>query len=126
MTTASHIEPNSSYHEKPARRAVTLGGGRVVESEADGSFAFDGMAEARYEPDPRFGRVMVMSSVAFSKYVDAQGSDVTATVRLQIKLAQGGDRRLKLWAKLTGSRDVDQLNTTSKAGSAALGVQYAW
>lgn len=89
-----------------------------------------GLAPVLYSVMPslihRFGRVMVMSSVAYSKYVDAQGSDVTATVRLQIKLAQGGDRRLKLWAKLTGSRDVDQMNTTSKAGSAALGVQYAW
>jgi hypothetical protein len=43
MTTASHIEPNSSYHENPAPRAVTLGSGRDAK-EAGGSFGFDGSA----------------------------------------------------------------------------------
>jgi hypothetical protein len=37
-----------------------------------------------------------------------------------------GDTRLKLWAKLTGSRDIDQRNTVSKAGSVALGTQCTW
>ena len=69
---------------------------------------------------------MAMAGVAYSQYVDALGTDVTATLRLQYKLALDGDRRLKLWAKLTGARDVDSMNTTSKAGSAALGVQYQW
>lgn len=89
-----------------------------------------GIAPVLYSVMPslvhRFGPVMAMAGVAYSQYVDALGTDVTATLRLQYKLALDGDRRLKLWAKLTGARDVDSMNATSKAGSAALGVQYQW
>jgi hypothetical protein len=89
-----------------------------------------GIAPVLYSVMPslvhRFGPVMAMSGVAYSKYVDDQGYDVTATLRIQYKLAFDGDRRLKLWGKLTGSRDVDQAHATSKAGSVALGMQYAW
>lgn len=74
----------------------------------------------------RLGPVMAMAGVAYSQYVDALGHDVTATLRVQYKLAIAGDRRLKLWAKLTGSRDVDPMNAATRAGSAALGVQYQW
>lgn len=74
----------------------------------------------------RFGPLMAMAGVSYSKYVDALGYDATAILRIQYKLAFGGDRRLKLWTKFTGSRDVDQRNATSKAGSATLGLQYAW
>jgi hypothetical protein len=74
----------------------------------------------------RFGPVMVMSSVAYSKYVDQQGHDVSATLRLQYKLAFDGDRRLKLWAKLMATRDVDQMNAATAAGSVSLGTQYTW
>jgi hypothetical protein len=89
-----------------------------------------GIAPVRYSVMPslihRFGPVMAMSSVAYSKYVDQQGYDVSATLRIQYKLAFDGDRRLKLWAKLVGSRDVDQMNATTKAGAASLGAQYMW
>jgi hypothetical protein len=89
-----------------------------------------GIAPVLYSVMPslvhRFGPVMAMAGVAYSQYVDALGTGVTATLRLQYRLALDGDRRLKLWAKLTGSRDVDPMNATSKAGSAALGVQYQW
>ena len=74
----------------------------------------------------RFGPVMVMSSVAYNQYVDQQGHDVSATLRLQYKLAFSGDRRLKLWAKVIATRDVDQMNATSAAGSVALGTQLTW
>jgi hypothetical protein len=89
-----------------------------------------GIAPVLYSVMPslihRFGPLMAMSSVAYSKYVDQQGHDVSATLRLQYKLAFDGDRRLKLWAKLTGSHDVDQMNATSEAGSISLGAQYTW
>ena len=89
-----------------------------------------GLAPVQYSAMPslihRFGPVMAMSSVAYSKYVDNQGHDVSATLRIQYKLAFDGDRRLKLWAKLTGSRDVDQMNATTEAGSISLGAQYTW
>lgn len=89
-----------------------------------------GIAPVRYSVMPslihRFGPVMAMSSVAYSQYVDQQGYDVSATLRLQYKLAFDGDRRLKLWAKLVGSRDVDQMSTATKAGALSLGAQYTW
>lgn len=89
-----------------------------------------GIAPVLYSVMPslvhRFGPVMAMSSVAYSKYVGQQGHDVSATLRLQYKLAFDGDRRLKLWAKLTGSHDVDQMNATTEAGSVSLGAQYTW
>jgi hypothetical protein len=89
-----------------------------------------GIAPVLYSVMPslihRFGPVMAMSSAAYSKYVDQQGYDVSATLRVQYKLAFDGDRRLKLWAKLVGSRDVDQMGTTTKAGAASLGAQYTW
>lgn len=89
-----------------------------------------GIAPVLYSVMPslihRFGPVMVMSSVAYDKYVDQQGHDVSATLRIQYKLAFAGDQRLKLWAKLTGSRDVDQMNAMTEAGSISLGAQYTW
>jgi hypothetical protein len=89
-----------------------------------------GLAPVLYSVMPslshRLGPVMVMSSVAYSRYVDQLGHDVSATLRLQYKLALDGDRRLKLWAKLTGSHDVDQMNATTEAGSVSLGAQYTW
>jgi hypothetical protein len=88
-----------------------------------------GIAPVRYSATPsviqRLGRVMAMASVTYSRYVDDQGWAVDAAIRIQVKLAPG-DTRLKLWAKLTGSRDVDQKIAVSKAGSVALGTEYAW
>jgi len=101
----------------PTRAGQTLGGGT-------------GIAPVLYSVTPsvahRFGRIMAMSSVAYSRYVDGQGYALDATVRVQLKLAYDGDQRLKLYAKLTGSRDVDAQAAVSKAGSLGLGVQYAW
>ena len=89
-----------------------------------------GIAPVLYSATPslvhRFGPVMAMSSVAYSKYVGQQGHDASATLRLQYKLAFDGDHRLKLWAKLTGSHDVDQMNATTEAGSVSIGAQYTW
>jgi hypothetical protein len=89
-----------------------------------------GIAPLQYTVAPsvihRFGALMAMSSVSYGRYVDQDGYDVTATLRVQYKLKLGGDKRLKLWTKATGSHDRDQMNTLSKSGSLALGVQYAW
>jgi hypothetical protein len=91
-----------------------------------------GIAPVRYSLVPsllqRIGPVLAMSSVAYSQYVDGQGWALDATLRVQLTLALDG-ARLKLWAKLTGSRDVDQtspMTAVSKAGSVALGAQYTW
>jgi hypothetical protein len=94
---------------------------------AGGSFA---IAPVRYSVMPslihRFGPVMVMSSLAYSQYVDQQGHDLTATLRLQYKLALSGAQRVKLWTKLMATRDVDQMNASTQAGSLSLGAQYSW
>ncbi|MEO7731464.1 MAG: hypothetical protein ABIY55_10860 [Kofleriaceae bacterium] len=74
----------------------------------------------------RFGPLMVMSSVAYSRYIDQQGHDLTGTLRIQYKLALDDDRRVKLWAKLLATRDVDQMNASSSAGALSLGAQYSW
>ncbi len=74
----------------------------------------------------RFGGLMVMASVSYGKYVDAEGSDLTALLRVQYKLKLAEGRRLKVWAKLSGSRDVDSTNAISHATSGACGVQFVW
>src|SRR5262249_40070382 len=68
----------------------------------------------------RLGPAMAMATVAYSQYVDAQGWAIDAALRVQVKLSFG-DTRLKLWAKLTGSRDVAATSAVSRAGSVALG-----
>jgi hypothetical protein len=89
-----------------------------------------GIAPMQYMVSPslihRFGPLMVMTSASYGKYVGTDGYDTSATVRVQYKLNLGGDRRLKLWTKATGSRDHDAANALSKSGSLALGVQFAW
>jgi hypothetical protein len=88
-----------------------------------------GIAPVQYSLTPsaiqRIGPVMVMASAAYGKYVDNLGWELDAALRVQVKVASG-DHRLKLWAKLTGSRDVDQMSAVSKAGSVALGTQFTW
>lgn len=111
------------YDQDPAQ-VGTLSITRAGQTMTSGGI---GIAPVRYSVTPsviqRIGPVMVMGSAAYSKYVDSLGWAVDAALRVQIKLPLG-DTRLKLWAKLTGSRDVDQMSTVSKAGSVALGTQY--
>ena len=84
-----------------------------------------GIAPLRYTVMPsvieRWGKLMAMASVSYGSYVDDQGIDVTAAVRVQYRI--GG---VKLWTKLMGSRDTDQMQNVTKSGSAALGVQLRW
>jgi hypothetical protein len=114
------------YDKDPAQ-AGTFTVTRAGQTAAAGGI---GIAPVLYSVTPslahRFGPVMAMSSVSYSEYVEALGYAVTATLRIQYRRALGGSRRLKLWAKLTGSRDVDPMSAVSKAGAVTLGVQYAW
>jgi protocatechuate 3,4-dioxygenase beta subunit len=59
---------------------VTLGGGRVVETEADGSFAFDGLAEGKYD--------LIAEHAAW--YAEAQGVQLDDTSEpVTLTLARG-------------------------------------
>jgi hypothetical protein len=114
------------FYDRDPTQVATISITRAGQTLTSGGI---GIAPVRYSLTPsviqRIGPVMVMASAAYSKYVDDQGWAVDATLRIQVKIALG-DHRLKLWAKLAGSRDVDAMSTVSKAGSVALGTQYTW
>lgn len=114
------------YDQDPTQ----LGASSISRAGQTASGGGIGIAPVRYGVTPslahRFGPVTALASVAYRKYVDDLGYALDAALRLQWKLTLDGDRRLKLWAKLTGARDVDQMSAASKAGSIALGVQYTW
>ena len=74
----------------------------------------------------RFGGVMVMASLSYGQYVDSEGNDMTATLRVQWKIKLDRTKRVKLWGKVTGSQDVDSTNAVAYSASAALGAQYTW
>ena len=69
---------------------------------------------------------MALTSLSYGKYADELGYNVTPSLRLQYKFELDDDRRLKVWIKASGSRDVDQLGAVSKSGSLATGLQYTW
>ena len=112
------------YDKDPATLGSSVGVGRTTTGAAIG------IAPLQYTVAPslihRFGALMTMASVSYGRYVDQEGTDLTATLRVQYKLKLGADRRLKVWAKLTGSRDRDQMNALSSSGSLALGTQFSW
>ncbi len=114
------------FYDRDPTQVATISITRAGQTLTSGGM---GIAPVQYSLTPsaiqRLGPVLVMASAAYSKYVDGQGWAVDAAVRVQVKLALG-DHRLKLWAKLTGSRDVDAMSNVSKAGSVALGTQYTW
>ncbi|HUJ58053.1 MAG TPA: hypothetical protein VLX92_06160 [Kofleriaceae bacterium] len=74
----------------------------------------------------RWGGLMAMASCSYGQYVDAQGSDVSATLRLQYRFKLDAGRRLKLWSKLIVSRDIDDSGNVLASGSLSLGAQYSW
>jgi hypothetical protein len=74
----------------------------------------------------RFGQLMVMASLSYGQYVDNEGTDLTAILRVQYKLKLKSGRRFKLWLKVTGSADTDSNNDVSNSASAALGAQFSW
>ncbi len=89
-----------------------------------------GIAPFQYAIAPsvihRWGPLMALTSLSYGKYADELGYNVTPSLRLQYKFKLDDDRRLKVWIKASGSRDVDQLGAVSKSGSLATGLQYTW
>jgi hypothetical protein len=96
----------------------TIGGGVI------------GIAPFQYTAAPsvihRWGPLMALTSFSYGKYVDELGYNLTPSLRLQYKFKLDDDRRLKVWIKASGSRDVDQMGAASKSGSLATGLQYTW
>lgn len=74
----------------------------------------------------RFGDLTALASVSYGHYVADEGYNTSTTLRVQYKLKLDRDKRVKLYGKLTGARDVDQMGNASKSGSMALGMQYSW
>lgn len=89
-----------------------------------------GIAPLQYTVMPsaihRWGPLMAMGTFTYGHYVDNEGYNTTAAVRLQYKWKLDGSQRIKVWAKGSGARDVDSTHTATKSGSLALGVQYTW
>jgi len=73
----------------------------------------------------RFGSLMVLASVTYGQYVDDEGTDLTAALRVQYRWKLSRDSRLKLYGKLSGSRDTEQTETIA-SGALSLGAQYTW
>jgi hypothetical protein len=99
----------------------------------DGGNLGDGVAVApqRYAVSPsiahRFGTASATASASYGRYIyDDLGHEVTASLRVQVKLHLDDDRRLKLYGKLTSSWDVPPEARTSQSVSLAVGGEYAW
>jgi hypothetical protein len=73
----------------------------------------------------RWGGLMALASVTYGRYVDGEGYNLATGLRLQYRFKLDAGRRLKLWSKLGGSRDVVQ-QAAVRSGQLALGLQYSW
>src|SRR6185503_18881161 len=106
--------------------------GYFAVATVDGGNLGDGIAVApmQYAVSPsiaqRFGAVSATASAAYGGYIDELGHDLSASLRVQVKLDLDGDRRLKLYGKLISSWDVPPDARPSQSLSFALGGQYAW
>ncbi len=74
----------------------------------------------------RWGNLGINASLSYADYVAAQGSDISASVRVQYKIALAGERRLKLYAKLGGAGHFDATGALASSGSTAIGAQFSW
>jgi hypothetical protein len=74
----------------------------------------------------RFGNLAASASLSYSNYADGREFDVSASLRVQYKLALAGAHRLKLYTKLATGAHIDANYDLTRSGSAALGVQYTW
>jgi hypothetical protein len=98
----------------------------------DGGYLGDGMAVApmRFAMSPsigrRFGDISTSATLAYGNYIDDLGYELSASVRVQLKLQLDDDKRLKLYTRLTSSWDVPPDYTASQALSLAFGAQYGW
>ena len=64
-------------------------------------------------------------SLSHSDYVDGE-YDVSASVRVQYKLALAGSHRLKIYTKLAGTSHTTTNAEFMRSGSLGLGAQYTW
>jgi hypothetical protein len=74
----------------------------------------------------RWDRISASASLSYSDYADGRELDVSASLRVQYKLALAGSHRLKLYAKLAAGAHVDASYELTRSGSAGLGAQYTW
>jgi hypothetical protein len=74
----------------------------------------------------RWGNVAASASLSYSDYADGREFDVSASLRVQYKLALASSHRLKLYAKLAAGSHVDASYELTRSGSAGLGAQYTW
>jgi hypothetical protein len=74
----------------------------------------------------RFGQLAVIGTFSYGKYVDNEGYDMTSNLKVQYRFKLGPEKRIKVWGKLVGSRDIDQTGAQILSGWAATGVQYSW
>ena len=73
----------------------------------------------------RFGALMLLASMTYGQYVDDEGTDITAALRVQYRWRLSRESRLKVYGKLSASRDTEQGETIG-SGTLALGAQYTW
>ncbi len=89
-----------------------------------------GVAPSQYTVTPsvsqRWGDVAATASLAYGSYLEDQGYELGANVRVQYKLKLDDKRRLKIYGKLGSSWHVDPANELGQSGSLAVGVQYSW
>ena len=74
----------------------------------------------------RFGDFAATGTLSYGKYIRDLGHDVTASLRVQVRLPLADDKRLRLYTKLTSSWDVTPEDLPRQSVSLALGGQYAW
>jgi hypothetical protein len=98
----------------------------------DGGYLGDGVAVApmQFAVTPtiarRFGDVSATASLSYGNYIDAMGYELSAGLRVQVKFAVTDTTRLKLYAKLGSSWDVQPGYPAGQALSLALGARYSW
>lgn len=74
----------------------------------------------------RWGDLAATASLAYADYADGHEFDVTASLRVQYKIALAGAHRLKLHARVAAGSHVDASYALTRSGSAGFGVQYTW
>jgi hypothetical protein len=74
----------------------------------------------------RWGSVAASVNLAYADYVDGREYDVSASLRIQVKIALADARRLRLYVKLASDAHGDASSELTHAASVGLGAQYAW
>src|SRR5207248_11055706 len=74
----------------------------------------------------RWGAFAATAGLSYASYLEDQGYDLGASVRMQYRLDLDADRRLKLYGKLGGAWHVDESNDLATSASLALGAQFTW